>query len=109
MSFDDESAFLSLNSNVYLSTFTPELNEICLRNDMSDIYDSNHVDGYHSHVAFPSTVSESLERTSNVQNGTLFFDYETVLLTLWFMMGLSLFLILFTSLTYLVTLNISLV
>ena len=35
---------------------------------MSDINDNSRVDGYYSHVAFPSTVFESLERTSNDQN-----------------------------------------
>ena len=29
---------------------------------MPDTNDNNHVDGYHSHVAFPSTAFESLER-----------------------------------------------
>jgi hypothetical protein len=56
MSFDDESAFLSLNSNAQLSTFTLDMNEIYLQNDMSDINDCSHVDGYPSHAAFPSTV-----------------------------------------------------
>ena len=72
VSFDDESAFLSLNSNVQLSSFTPDSNEVYLQSDMSLIYDNSHVVGYHSHVAFPSTAFEILERTSNDKNDYYF-------------------------------------
>ena len=72
VSFDDESAFLSLNSNVQLYTFTLESNEVYLQSDMLDINDASHVDGYYSRVAFPSTVFESLERTSSNQNDLSF-------------------------------------
>jgi hypothetical protein len=56
--FDDESAFLSLKS----STFTQNPNEVYPQSEMPDMNDSSYVDGYYSHVAFPSTMPESCER-----------------------------------------------
>ena len=35
---------------------------------MLDITEINHVDGYYSHAAFPSTVFESFQKASNDQN-----------------------------------------
>jgi len=63
VTFDDESAFLSLNSNVQLSTFTQDLNKVYMQIEMSYVIDSNRVNGYHSPVAFPSTTIERCERT----------------------------------------------
>jgi hypothetical protein len=63
VSFDDESAFLSLDFNVQLSTFNPDSNEVYFETGMSDINDISHAHGYHSHVAFPSTAFNRYERT----------------------------------------------
>ena len=60
--------FLPLKSNVQLSTFIPDSNEAYLHTEMSDVYGSNHVDSSYSHIAFSSTVFESLGRTSINQN-----------------------------------------
>jgi len=82
--------------------FTQDSNEIYFLTEMSHIDSSNYVDGYYSHADFSSTILESCESTNIDNNNYFFFDYQIVILTLWLMMGLSLFMKRFISLTYLI-------
>ena len=70
VTFDDESAFLSLTSNLQLSKFTQDSNEVYFQNEMSDVNNNIYVDVCDiSHVAFPSSILEhQCESTDLVSN-----------------------------------------